>query len=214
MQRNVFRACGLYTSVAQSGSLFADQARSLLNILLEETPGAVLACTAEGWTEVPRTFFTLGADHSVTVDASGITVSYRGSEHDNSMQLDFPGFRMLPVRYTPLDIRQPVVARRHFIQIFSWVSDRLTAQVFGRGGRVGPIPTRTLNWGLHEIVGADALAIAGERALVTVTANSPPKSFNPERILKIRVNAKGEAEWVILTGANLRTTVIPVKAAR
>ena len=210
VQRNIFRACGYYKSVAESGSPFTNQARALLDALLEASPGAIMACTTDGWTIVPAASFTLGPEHSFKIDESGVTVSYRGAVQHKSMQFDFPGLQLLPVRYTPLDVTRPIAARRHFIQFFSWVSDR----VLGRGGRGGLLPTWTLQWTLYEVIGTDFEAVVNERSLAAIISARPPKSFDHESTIKVRVNANGEAEWVILKGPNTRSSVIPLKESR
>ena len=114
-----------------------------------------------------------------------------------------PGMVAVPARYTPLEVSSPIRARRHFIQSFFWSPD---------------LPARPSNWTLglmlSEAVGKDLVLIAAERSLVTVAGARPPASFDFASVAQVRLNAGGEAEWVISGGTNPRGGIVPWKDPR
>ena len=107
------------------------------------------------------------------------------------------------MHYTPIDVTQPVAARRHFLEWFIWVPD-------------APRDAKTwsLGWVLIEVVGKDVITITGERSLATVTAARPPASIDLASLARVRVSASGEAEWVIAGSTNPRSAVVPWKDPR
>jgi len=138
----------------------------------------------------------------VTMTEAGTTVSYNGTESRVMWGL-FPGMVGVPARYTPLEVSSPVRARRHFIQSFFWSPDR-----------PAPASNWTLGWILNEVVGKEFLSVAGERSLVTVAGARPPASFDFASVAQVRLNASGEAEWVISGGTNPRSGIAPGKDPR
>jgi hypothetical protein len=104
-----------------------------------------------------------------------------------------------------LDVSHPVAVRRHFIEFFTWM-----AQFSGQPW--------SLVWSVYEVAGAEALAVRGQGGLVTsilttIATAQPPASFAVEDWARIRVNADGEAEWVV-SGENPRSQVIPYTVSR
>lgn len=64
------------------------------------------------------------------------------------------------------------------------------------------------------MVGAQYQPITGERDLVTVSGARPPASYDLATLVKLQVNANGEAEWVVLGGSAPRREVIPWRGER
>jgi hypothetical protein len=115
---------------------------------------------------VPPVTFTLAPDHRIVIAESSITVTYQGTER-RVVTSGLPGAVPLPVQHTPLEVSQPMRARRHLIQSFIWVPD----------DPVKP-STWSLDWMLGEVVGAEFHMITGERSLVVVSAPEPPAPYD------------------------------------
>ena len=166
---------------------FMEQSSQLSNLAREQFgPMASQVCVSGAtWREIPPATFTLGPNHSVVIKDSSITVAYNGTENRIMTGL-LPGAVSMPMRYTPLDVSRPVVVRRHFLQWFVWVPDVPAAP-----------STWSLGWILHEVVGGQFTIITGERSLAIVAGAEPPASYDAARLAHVRVNADGEAEWVI-----------------
>jgi hypothetical protein len=109
----------------------------------------------------------------------------------------------LPFQYTTLDVTRPVATRRHFFQWFGWRPDR------------SPNPASwTLGWILSEVVGDRWITITGEKSLVVVNGPAPPASYRLANLVRLRVDASGEAEFSIAGGIVTRTEVIPWQGNR
>jgi hypothetical protein len=67
---------------------------------------------------------------------------------------------------------------------------------------------------LEEVVGAQIVTVTGDPAIVNVTAAQPPGAIELSGLFDLRVNANGEAEWVIADPAGARGGVIPTKGGR
>lgn len=204
VERSMFRACGLFLDAAKPANPLMEQSSQLSNSMLEESGPAASQFCVKGatWPDWPTVTFTLGPNHSIVIKETSITVTYNGTE-GRTMTGGLPGLVPLPARYTPLDVTRPVAARRHFIQYFMWVPD-------AAGG-----PTSwSLGWGLSEVVGAQLLPVAGERSLVTVAGARPPDSVDTSALAQVRVNANGEAEWIISGSINPRSGLVPWKDPR
>ena len=93
--------------------------------------------------------------------------------------------------------------RRHFIQSFVWHRNSPTDQ-----------STWSLGWFLDEVVGGDMFTVTTDARLITITAARPPAAIDTSRLVEVRVNATGEAEWHITDPANPRGGVIAVKGGR
>jgi hypothetical protein len=204
VQRNSSRACGLFLDAVKPANPFMEQSSQLSNLAREQFgPMASQVCVSGAtWREVPPATFTLGPNHSVVIKDSSITVAYNGTENRIMTGL-LPGAVSMPMRYTPLDVSRPVAVRRHFLQWFVWVPDVPAAP-----------STWSLGWILHEVVGGQFTTITGERSLAIVSAAEPPASYDLARLAHVRVNADGEAEWVIAGSTNPRSAVVPWKDPR
>ena len=67
----------------------------------------------------------------------------------------------------------------------------------------------TLGWALSEVVGDQWIPITGEKSLVVVNGPTPPAAYDLADLVRLRVNASGEAEFTISGGTVARTEVIP-----
>lgn len=204
VDRNTSRACGLFLDAAKPANPLMQQSSQMSNYARDQLgPMAPMLCVSGAtWQEVQPATFALGPGHSVAVKATSITVTHNGTEN-RIMTGSMPGAVPVPIRYTPLDVTRPVAARRHFLQSFIWVPD---------------VPVKpsswTLGWILYEVAGGQFIVTTGERALTIVTGAQPPAAFDVASLAFVRVNADGEAEWVIAGGTNPRSTVIPWKDPR
>lgn len=202
---NQIRACGLYLRAATPTNPLLTQSLALAQMIHLDSPFMRDQCFAASvgtWHEPPAATFTLGRDHWVRIDQAGFVVGYRGTQKPAAMTMGGLGWVFLPIRHTQLDVSRPVMVRRHFIEFFIWMPATVSDQALW-----------TLWWSVFEVVGADTLAVPGEGMLTTITAAQPPTSFAIEDVARIRVNADGEAEWVVL-GANFRGGVIPYTGSR
>jgi hypothetical protein len=168
-------------------------------------PAAAAVCAPLNtlpWGEPVPASFTLGAGHWVRIDAASTTIGFDGAEHRIGTSGGL-GLVYLPVQYTPVDVLSPVAMRRHFIHSFVW-------------HRNGPtdLSTWSLGWWLQEVVGREMFSVAGDARLITITSPQPPAAIDTSRLVEVRVNATGEAEWAIKDPANARGGIIPLKAGR
>jgi len=207
--RNRLRACSLYASAASPAHALTPQAMDIVQTIAESfaaAPAAAAVCapsTTLPWGEAPPASFMLGAGHWVRIDAASTTIGFEGAEHRTAASRSGPGIVFLPIQYTPVDVLSPVAMRRHFIQSFVW-------------HRNGPtdLSTWSLGWLLDEVVGGEMFMVAGDPRLITITAPQPPAAIATSRLVEVRVNATGEAEWGITDPANARGGVIPLKGGR
>jgi len=204
--RNPLRACGLYMAASTVASPIATQAGEIAAVLKAPFFGArgpMATCASANttpWGESQPAFITLGLGHWLRVDANGIVVGFNGSERRRTNAVfGGPGLRFLPIRYTRLDVDSSRTGQRHFVEWFIW--HQLTPDVAGW----------SLGWVLDEIVGDEMFNVAGERALTTIEAAMPPTSIDVSRLVQLRVNAAGDAEWVMSDPANPRGGVIPAR---
>ena len=98
---------------------------------------------------------------------------------------------------------RPIAARRHFLQWFGWTPDTT----------VNP-SSWTLGWTLIEVVDDQWSPITHEASLIVVNGSRPPASYDVGRLVQVRVNASGEAEFTITDGNSPRTKVIPPQGSR
>ena len=207
--RDRFRACGLYSSAVATANPLAQQASDIAQNIREPWAAALpdaAACApanAFPWAGASPASFTLGPAHWVRLDAESTTIGFEGAERRTAASRAGPGIVYLPMRYTPVDVSKPSAMRRHFIQSFIW-------------HRNGPsdVSTWSLGWFLDEIIGGEMFTVAGDPRLITITAPRPPAAIDTSRLLELRVNATGEAEWVLDDPAGARGGVIPVKNGR
>jgi hypothetical protein len=158
--------------------------------------------TAGIWQDPPPTSFALGPDHRITINEATTVIQ----DHDRERRLILsggPGFVWLPIRYTPLDVTNPVAARRHFIQYVVWMPDSPFSP-----------SAWAWQWSVVEILGIDYVHVMADGNVFTNGAAQPPSASDVEHAAGVRLNPNGEAEWVIRRGQNPRSGVIPVQEAR
>jgi hypothetical protein len=202
--RNQDRACGLYLSAGSAANLLMPLALDIADAIREPWPMVArdrmcAPATTHPWSEAPPASFSLGPGHSVRIEASATTIAFEGVERRTMANKGGPGMLFLPIQYTPLDVPQPVLVRRHFIQTFIW-----------HRNDASDTSTWSLGWLLEEVVGPEMFMIAGDPRLTVVTAPEPPAAIDTARAVSVRVNASGEAEWVINDPVAARGGVIPL----
>jgi hypothetical protein len=204
--QNPVRACALYLSAATSPTPLSPQALDLARLIqVEYGPADAQLCASASanpalWREAPTASFELAPDHSISIDQTGATVTYNGTINHAAMLMGGPGFVFLPIRFTQLDVSQPIRARRHFVEFFIWQPDTVSN------------PTAwTLGWILFEVIGPDFRPVTGDKSLLTVTALQPPDSFDLNVAAHVALNANGEAEWIVSGGPNPRRAIVPFK---
>jgi hypothetical protein len=107
----------------------------------------------------------------------------------------------LPLRFTPLDSGPSRSTRRHFVQITMWVPGRER-------------DTWLLKWTLCEIV-RDAVVGVTEQQLTAATGRRPPSTAaDIDRLVSVRVNDSGDAEWVVANVTPPRSGTIRSPADR
>jgi hypothetical protein len=192
------RACGLFLRAANHGGPFAEVSAALAVAIRErELGGLPSMCVAdERWQGGPPQSFVLGPDHRIVFTDTTVTVTYGGEAQRTFLILSPDGG--LKVAYTPLDVQRPVIARRHFFQWFGWTPNTT----------VNP-SSWTFGWQLSEVIGDQWMLIAGEANLSAARGPAPPLSNDVTGIVRLRVNASGEAEYQITAGPAARTAVIP-----
>lgn len=207
--RNQLRACSLYSSAASAPGPLAAQAQEIVQAIAEPyaaAPAYAAVCASTNalpWGEASPVSFALGVGHWVRIDAASTTIGFEGVEHRTAASRSGPGIVYLPLQYTPVDVLSPSAMRRHFIQSFVWHRNSPT-----------DLATWSLGWFLDEVVGGEIFVITGDPRLITVTAAQPPASIDPSRLVDVRVNVTGEAEWNIKDPANPRSGVIALKGGR
>jgi hypothetical protein len=197
-------ACGLFLQSGAQTHPFSEQSAAIAAFMRGALGGsASLLCGAgERWQGVPAQTFVLGPNHRVVVADTSIRVIYGDQEQHVGFTVPAT-FVQLPIQHTTLDVTRPVVARRHFFQWVGWKPDR------------SPNPASwTLGWTLSEVVGDRWITITGEKRLVVVSGRTPPASYPLGDVVRLRVNASGEAELAISGGTVKRTEVIPWRENR
>ncbi|HEY7056217.1 MAG TPA: hypothetical protein VH458_06825 [Vicinamibacterales bacterium] len=200
---NIMRACNLYVAAARPENPLSSQSERLAQPIVEKLRGPLSQfCSGNSWNEFPPTTFTLSPDHWVRFDQAGTTVSYKGTQRVTRGQNGGPGFVFPPMRYVPLDVSRPTPKRRHLFEFFVWMPNGSTGQTVW-----------TLGWVLSEVNDADLVGVAGDPALLTVTSSQPP-DLDLSTVVRVGVNADGEAEWAIVTGPKQRGGVIPPRVVQ
>jgi hypothetical protein len=204
--RSDLKACGLYLSASTPANPLMNQALELVRTFQEQSVRAsVQLCTpirADDYGQLPSASFDLGPDHRITMDRSGATISYRGTQGQAHWDMGGAGWVFLPPQHVELIVSRPVTATRHFILFFVWWPEASDRSVW------------SLGWILHEAIGPDLPPVTGEKRLTTLAAPQPPASFDVESVAGVRLNQSGEAEWFISTGSHPRSAVIPFKEPR
>jgi hypothetical protein len=201
---NTILACGLYLRAATPTNPLQTQSLALARMIHREQPAMLQLCMAASeasWRGLPTASFTLGQDHQVQIDQAGVVVVYQGERKTTSF-IGGPGWVFLPVRHTQLDVSVPVAARRHFIEFLFWLPDPVSApREWG------------LRWMVFEVVGADLRAVTVDGRLADVSGAAPPTNTMAEEMARLRVNANGEAEWIV-SGLNPRSGLLPYLGSR
>jgi hypothetical protein len=198
------RACGLFLRAATPANPFREQSATIGALSRDELGGAAsLMCVQdEKWQGGPPQSFVLAPGHRVVFADTSTTVTY-GDQEQRTIHLLPPGAAFLPIQYTPLAVTRPIVASRHFFQWFAWTPDTT----------VNP-SSWTLSWSLSEVVGEEWIAITGDNWLAVVSGHTRPASYDVADLVRVRVNASGEAELTISGGSSPRTEVIPSRGSR
>jgi hypothetical protein len=203
--RSALVACRLYLAAASAANPFMNQSLGLARALQEQTPELAQFCTpmsADDYRGLPSVSFALAPDHRITIDRSGATITYRGTQAQTHMEMAGAGWVYLPPRHTELVVSHPVTATRHFIQFFVWWPEAADRSVW------------SLGWMLNEVVGPDLLPVTGEKSLATFTGPRPPSSLDVESLAGVRLSANGEAEWVVSSESSSRSGIVPFREPR
>jgi hypothetical protein len=194
------RACGLFLRAATAPTPFATQAAGLATVVRDQLgDGASFFCIAdEGWRGGPPLTFDLGPDHRVIYTDRSMRLIYNGKEQQTNL-LPSPDVVYQLIKYTPLHVKQPAPATRHFLQSFMWERDPAARPVSWK-----------LYWTLSEVIADQWVVNANELVWVVNGSTSPPPD-DVARFARIQVNANGEAEFTIIGGSAPRTEVISKK---
>ena len=203
VRRDEARACGLFLRAARSAHPFSEQSAALAATRREQLGGlASLLCVAdERWQGGPAQSFVLGPSHRIVFTDTSISVTY-GDQEQLSPFLLPTGAAYLPIQYTTLVVTRPIVARRHFFQWFGWAPDAVNPSSW------------TLSWILSEVVGDRWIPIRSDKSLVVVNGPTEPTTYDVASLVRLRVNASGEAELTIVGGTLARTEIIPWQGNR
>lgn len=198
------RACRLFQRSGMREHPFSEQSAAIGAILRDQLGGAAspLCVTDEGWRGGPPQSFALGPDHRIVFADTSIRVGYGEREEHITLSLPSEGI-FLPIQYTPLDVRRPKETRRHFFQWFYWRPEPA----------VNP-SSWTLSSTLSEVVGGRWIVITFEKNLLAADGPTPPTSREVAKLVRLRVNANGEAEFSIPAGASPRTEIIRWQGSR
>jgi hypothetical protein len=204
--RSPLKACQLYLAAAGVANPLMNQSLGLARAFQEQSPPAIAQpCTpirTDDYGYLPSASFDLAPDHKMILDASGATVTYRGTQARSHWEMRGSGHVFLPARHIQLVVSRPLPTTRHFIQLFIWRRESSDPPVW------------SLGWILNEVIGSDVLPVTGDPSLLTLAVPKPPSSFETESVAGVRLNPSGEAEWFISTGSHPRSAVVPFKEPR
>ena len=202
VQRDMGRACALFHRSSAAPHPFSEQAAGIAAQMRELLgDGASMLCVAEErWRGGPPQSFTIGPDHRIVFADTSVRVFDGDREQSTSIRMP-PGPGFLPIEYSPLDVTSPRALRRHFFHWFQWLPDT----------PANP-SSWTLGWMLSEVVHEQWNIVASERNLAEVKGATPPSSYDLTKLVRLRVNASGQAA-VTIGGMVPRTEVIPLQAA-
>lgn len=197
------RACRLFLQASTREHPFSEQSAAIAAVMRDQLGRAAsqLCVANERWRGGPPQSFVLGPSHRIVFADTSIRVTYGDREQQAILQLptDVP---FLPIEYTPLDVTRPQRTRRHFFQWFYWT-------------REPTLPSSwTLGWTLSEVVGERWIVITSEKNLVVAQSSTPLTSVELANLVRLRVNANGEAEVSIPAGASPRTEMIRWQGTR
>jgi hypothetical protein len=192
------RACGLFLRSATRAHPFAEQSAALAaHIQLQLQGGASLCIAEERWGAGPPQSFVLGPNHRIVFADTSITVTYGDQEQRGLIGIPREAV-LLPIQYTPITVTRPAATRRHFFQWLQWMPDK----TFNPS-------SWTLDWALIEVVGGNWIWFKNEKSIAVVNGPAPPESYEVEKLVRVAVNANGEAELTIRAAGSPRTEVIP-----
>ena len=191
------RGCSLFVRASTREHPFSEQAAALAAISRNQIGGmASLVCVAdERWRGGPAQSFVLGPGHRIVFTDTSIRVTDREREQQTVLRLPTDA-AMLPIRYTPLDVTRPHLTRRHFFQWFYWTRDPALPS------------SSTLGWTLSEVVDDRWIVITSEKNLVVAHSPTPLTSAELANLVRLQVNADGEAEFSVPAGASSRTEIV------
>ena len=217
--RDVVRACALSLRAAGLGSgpgtgPFA-HLNSTMSLALRSmlTPAQEADCHLLAFVGFEHRFepvtFSLDTGHWIAIELSNqthtvsATVGYQGKEKQTTVAIGLlPGVVFLPVEHTALEVGGAVPGRRHFIELLTWL----------------PEPAQSawqLHWSLSEVVREDLVPIAGEDILTVPDSGPPGRSpVDLRRLVALRVNDVGEAEWAILARPDARSETVETDRER
>jgi len=159
--------------------------------------------------------FSLSAGHWISIDVAPdrkavmARIEYGGKQHE--IELFVPvhhGIRFLPFTLTEVTSLRPQRTTRYFLESFIWAPDHTNEWV--------------LIWSLSEIVRDNLIPITFAE-VQTYEGEEPPAIDASElrRLVTVRVNAAGDAEWAVLVPASpgrratqKRSDVIELEAER
>jgi hypothetical protein len=156
----------------------------------------------------PQTL-TLAPGHWIRLEESSpnrnqvtAQIEYAGKQREVELRVPaMPGVRFLPFVVTEVTSLRPRPERRHFLEAFTAL----------------PLRTNqwTLMWFVFEVV-RDTLVEVTFEELQVVEGDQPPayETADLRRLAAVRVNAEGDAEWVVGNGAGRRGDVIETDAER
>jgi hypothetical protein len=201
------RACAFYLRASDDRGPFGMQAMALVNSRrgllgregFDECSWRARVGFDHGFEPVT---FALGPGHWIAWDLKGATTTYDGKEKRVPLPLAKNRAIILPLRYTELAVGPTRSTRRHFIEIFTWLPG-------------AERQTWSLRWALEEVVRNDVIGLVSEQ-LATISAPEPPArgSFDVSEVVRLGVNADGDAEWSLVGGPHPRTTVLETVADR
>ena len=153
--------------------------------------------------------FILAAGHWLSIEFSqerrdpSAQIEYGGKLRDvEALPLpNMAGVQYLPFTVTELTSLRPRPERRHFLEAFVFLPVQATRW--------------NLMWFVFEVV-RDTLVQVAFEDLQTVDGDEPPhyELTDLRRLASVRVNADGDAEWLVLAGAEPRGDVIETPAER
>jgi hypothetical protein len=194
-----------------AGLMFAVQAltEDLHTRLGSEQMAKCMVLTETGFDRVgQRATFSLAPGHWISIDLSPerreiiAQIEHGGKQTDVELLVPVQhGVRFLPFSVTELTSLRPAPVPRYFLETFMWVPARTKVW--------------TLMWSVAEIVRNTLVPITFEE-LQIVDGEEPPQ-VNPadlRRLAVVRVNADGDAEWVVLGDAERRIDVIETQVER
>jgi hypothetical protein len=198
------RACGLFARSALRDHPFADQSAALarnMRDLLGDS--ASMFCVAnETWRGGPPQSIDFGPGHHIRFTDTSVVVTHAEQETRTIWTLPAEAL-VLPIHYTPLNVSHPVSGRRHFLQFFQWMPDE----------RANP-SSWTLTWALSEVVEDQWLTITYDASIAVLNGARRPNLTDVHNLVRLGVNANGEAQFTVTGGTRPRTELIPGKATQ